>query len=41
MKSGGRKVLIAVIAAVWLGYSAAVLGWVAWTSTPAEVCVTR
>lgn len=37
----GRKLLILALAALWLGYSAAVLGWHALTSPPADVCITR
>lgn len=37
----GRKLLIIALAALWLGYSAAVLGWHAWTSPATDVCITR
>jgi hypothetical protein len=36
-----RKGLIWLLVALWLGYSAAVLGWHAATLPPGSVCVAR
>jgi hypothetical protein len=41
MEPGRRKVLVIVLAAVWLGYSVGVLGWSASTGVPADLCIAR
>lgn len=37
----GHALTVSLLVALWLGYSAAVLGWHALTSPPADVCITR
>lgn len=37
----GRRLPMLALVVLWLGYSAAVLGWHAWSSPPADVCITR
>lgn len=41
MSASRRNLLIIALAAGWLGYSAAVLGWAAWNNPPATLCIAR
>lgn len=41
MKQRSKQIWVTALAAIWVVYSASVLGWHAYSTASADICITR